>query len=72
MKLNFEQSLEQFDHQNDIILIVGAWFSYIRDRKAFKLHIKTTHKGKSAKMGQTGVNNDVNKIKIKKDKPMFR
>ena len=42
------------------------------DRKAFKLHMKTNHKGKAAKTGQTGANNDVNKIKTKKDKPTFR
>ena len=42
------------------------------DRKAFKLHVKTIHKGKNGKGGQKGLQDGINKIKAKKDKPVFR
>lgn len=42
------------------------------DRKAFKLHIKTIHKGKHGKGGQKDSVDGTNKTKSKKDKPLFR
>ena len=42
------------------------------DRKAFKLHMKTIHRGKNGKTIQTISEDGVTKIKMKKDKPLFR
>ena len=42
------------------------------DRKAFKLHMKNIHKGKSGKVIRNIGEDGVTKIKIKKDKPTFR
>ena len=42
------------------------------DRKAFKLHMKNIHKGKSGKIIRKIDEDGVTKIKIKKDKPTFR
>ena len=42
------------------------------DRKAFKLHIKSIHKGRSGRSIQKIGVDGITKIKMKKDKPIFR